>query len=118
MDGMAFTEKTITAAQLRDYVKTWFEYGHDDGSIDEPYEGAGYCTCIDCQEMMPRLEAAAATIAALEEELAIVKADYNSMNKIADYIVQVAHTIAQERDALSAEMAAIVSRAMDQAMNG
>jgi len=59
-----------------------------------------------------------ARIAELEEELAIVKADYNSMNKIADYIVQVARTIAQERDALSAEMAAIISRAMDQSMSG
>lgn len=58
---MAYINKTITAHELRQWVKDFFEYGHDDG-IDEPYEGAGYCSCAMCQEIVPRMEAAAATI--------------------------------------------------------
>ena len=66
---MAFTpdNEPITAGELREFCKYLVEL-HDD-ELDEPYDGAGFCTCITCQEICPRIFAAARRIEQLEAKL-------------------------------------------------
>jgi hypothetical protein len=55
----------MTSHELIDNLRTWIENGDDehamaniDGIADEPYEGAGYCSCSWCQREYPTLRAA------------------------------------------------------------
>ena len=59
--------ETVTADELRELSRNVVINYHND-LMDEPYEGAGYCTCWLCQEIAPQTLAAAITIERLEFE--------------------------------------------------
>lgn len=70
---MPFTDRTITVDELRETSLRLVTNYHDDG-MDEPYDGAGYCTCWLCQEIAPRFFAAADSMAALQAENTALRA--------------------------------------------
>lgn len=68
-----FTGRTITANELKALSHDLVVDYHDD-KMDEPYDDAGYCTCWLCQEIAPRIVAAANVIERLEAENAELRA--------------------------------------------
>lgn len=64
----------MTNAELAANIRAWIEIEDDehdmaniDGIADEPYEGAGYCSCSWCQRERPTLEAALKLAVSSEE---------------------------------------------------
>ncbi len=64
---MAFTmiDELITPQKLRDFVNNELDVYHGE-EMDEPYTNAGYCVCIICQDIAPRMLSAANRIEELE----------------------------------------------------